>query len=59
MNSQECEPATAKVVYAPQWLLNSINAEQGDKICIHSIKDATKRGKALKIIAVLQTPNSI
>lgn len=59
MTSAECPPATAKVVYAPQWLLNTISAEQGDKVCVHAIKDMSKRGRATKIVAVLQTPNSI
>jgi hypothetical protein len=53
MTSEECPPASAKVVYAPQWLLNTINAEQGDRVCVHSLKDTIKRGKALKVVAVL------
>jgi hypothetical protein len=40
-------------------MLNTIKVEQGDRICVNSIKDVNKRGKALKVQAVLQTPASI
>ena len=49
MTSEECQPATSNIVYAPLWVLNTIQVEQGDKVCVHSIKDMHNRGKALSI----------
>ena len=50
---------TANIVYAPLWVLNTIQVEQGDKVCVHSIKDMHHRGKALTVQAVLSTPNAV
>jgi hypothetical protein len=50
MTPEECLPASANIVYAPQWILNTIQVQQGlDKVCIHSIKDIHKRNNALKV----------
>ena len=55
MNVEDCEPASSKVIYSPQWILNTLQIEQGDKVCVHAIKGETlvKRGRALKIQALL------
>ena len=61
MTSEECPPASANIVYAPQWILNTISVQLGDKVCIHSIKDRNlhQRGRAMRVQAVLVTPNAI
>ena len=59
MTTNECVPSTASVVYAPQWILNTIQVQPGDKVCVHSIKDLYKRVKSLRVQAVLVTPSAI
>ena len=58
---EECQPASANIVYAPQWILNTISVQLGDKVCVHSIKDRNlyQRGRAQRIQAVLVTPDAI
>jgi hypothetical protein len=59
MTTEECMPASSSIVYAPQWILNTISVQPGEKVCVHSIKDLHYRGRALKIQAVIVTPNAI
>jgi len=59
MTTDECAPSSSNIVFAPLWLLNTISVEQGDKVCVHSIKDHNFKGKALNVEAVLVTPNAV
>jgi hypothetical protein len=59
MSSEECPPASSSVVYAPQWILNTISIQPGDKVCVHTIKDLHHRGRAFRVQAVLATPGAI